>query len=309
MRVDQSVGRIDRFELTGSARLGGTLYLTLENPELTKQGLVDFGNVFAAAGGGTLDGLKVTTSYYGPSSVIQSFTAAAGSGGINLKALTDFTPEGTLPRNVAVGEAIAAAQAAGSSSLFKPVVLAVLGTQTADELSAVGLNVGSEVRLPTMTAALDAEAGYTFGLSGGANLSPFVGFAPKLVRLGRDSESFEGLGEGLRYHRSSVSSVPAYLGLRFDGQVKLGDHLLEPLWSVAWMHDFDTNRAVRRSFADAPGVILTGDSISTVRDAAAIEVGARYRFGDSVSLQLLGEGQISGRRDTYGAQLRLQVTW
>ena len=173
----------------------------------------------------------------------------------------------------------------------------------------LGLNLATSSGLDGMVAGGRIEVGYSFALGGGAQVTPFLAFQPTQLWLGSGSEVFS-LGRGLTYDSTSVTALPLYVGLQWDGIFDLGNgQRFAPYLRAAWMHDFSPGRGVSRSFAELPGLSFSGSPIPTVSDAADLHAGLQFAAGANTVLSAGFDAQLADGYSTIGVSGSFRVRW
>ncbi|MDE1571198.1 autotransporter outer membrane beta-barrel domain-containing protein [Aquabacter sediminis] len=173
----------------------------------------------------------------------------------------------------------------------------------------LGLNLATSSGLDGMVLGGRIEVGYSFAMGGGAQVTPFLAFQPSQLWLGSGSELFS-LGRGLTYDSTSVTALPIYVGLQWDGQWTLGNgQRIAPYVRAAWMHDFSPDRGVSRSFAELPGLTFTGSPIPTVTDAADLHAGLQFSAGPNTVLSAGFDAQLADSYSTIGVSGSFRVRW
>lgn len=192
--------------------------------------------------------------------------------------------------------------------------IATLGYGRADfdrNLYGLGLDLATSGERDGTLLGGRIEVGYGFALGDtNATLTPFAAFQPTQLWLGSDTESFGSLGEGLTYHSGTITALPTYLGVQFDGlwQGKDGT-TYAPFLRAAWMHDFSPDRNVSRSFAEAPGYSFSGSPIPVVSDALDLHAGLEVNIGGAMTFSASFDAQIAEGYSVLGAGGSIRVRW
>ena len=174
----------------------------------------------------------------------------------------------------------------------------------------LGLNLATESGLDGWILGGRIEAGYSFPLGQtGASLTPFVAFQPIQLWLGSGSEMFT-LGPGLQYDATAITALPLYLGVQLDGLWTANNgQRVAPYLRAAWMHDFNPNRDVPRSFAELPGLSFSGTAIPTVSNALDLHAGLQFAANPTTTLSAGLDAQIAQPYSTFGASAAIRVRW
>jgi outer membrane autotransporter protein len=118
------------------------------------------------------------------------------------------------------------------------------------------------------------------------------------------------LGRGLSYDSTTITALPLYVGFQLDGRwTTSGGQQVAPYLRAAWMHDFSPNRDVPRSFAELPGLALSGSAIPTVSNAADLHAGLQFLAGPNMALSAGFDALLAESYSTVGASASFRVRW
>ncbi|VCU70690.1 Autotransporter beta-domain protein [Pigmentiphaga humi] len=134
LRVDHANARIDAFEVSGSAKLLGSLRPTLVNGGLIAPGTTPLGSFLHAADGVDASGLSIGNT------AILSFALHRSGNDVSLSSTADFSPLGLGADSQQIGALIARAQSQGLQH-FQPLVAGLVQIPTVTELSQAYWNV------------------------------------------------------------------------------------------------------------------------------------------------------------------------
>ncbi|HWB50662.1 MAG TPA: hypothetical protein VG651_16255 [Stellaceae bacterium] len=178
-------------------------------------------------------------------------------------------------------------------------------------LYSLGLPLATNANFTNATVGGRIETGYRFDLgTTAAGVTPFAALAPVEILQNGATENFAGYGPGMTYRATNITSLPSYLGVKFDGMAILDDAAMSaPFARIAWMHDARPQRNVPRNYAELPSEPFEDSTVPTVGNAAAIRLGLGYRLRDNVQLTASVDAQLSGAYQQYGGSLALRVAW
>ncbi|MFC3068576.1 cadherin-like beta sandwich domain-containing protein [Phenylobacterium soli] len=123
-------------------------------------------------------------------------------------------------------------------------------------------------------------------------------------------DSFTETGDGafaLRYYAQDVRSLAASLGLKLEGQRKVGrERTLSPRFRVEWRHEFDGIGDQALSYADTAGsqrYVVGGDQLG--RDELSYELGGRLQLEHQIAIDLGYRGMFTESSHSGTWTLRL----
>ena len=148
LRINQATGASDSFAVSGSAQLAGNLLPVILDAGHLKAGAMQT-EALTASGGLTLSDFAIGSA---PSAIL-SYRLSSSGGSLLLGTNVDFAPAGLSGAGWALGGAIAAIQAQGSSPLFEMLVsrLAEAPTVAALDQAYQSLSGGAITEMPTAT--------------------------------------------------------------------------------------------------------------------------------------------------------------
>ena len=174
----------------------------------------------------------------------------------------------------------------------------------------LGLDLATTARFNSTMFAGRLEAGYRFVAPSGLRVTSFAAIEPVATALGDAKETFNGGAAGLIYRGTTVTAVPAELGVQLGGTLRLaGGGALNPFVRAAWSHDFRPDRNVTRAFAEMPGDTFDVSSMPTVADAAKVRAGLRLQFSKTLSFDAAFDGTVSRAYGSYGGQGGFRLVW
>ncbi len=157
------------------------------------------------------------------------------------------------------------------------------------------------------------EVGRTYDF-GTVTATPFAALqAAELWQAGYTETSVTGAGPGvlgLSYASRRVSSLPTFLGSKFDARFDLGNGMIwMPFGSLAWVHEFLPNRDVTASLISMPVPAFTVEGARAASDSARIELGSRLVLNRWSELSARFSGEFSSAGQSYTGMGSLRVNW
>jgi outer membrane autotransporter protein len=131
-------------------------------------------------------------------------------------------------------------------------------------------------------------------------------------RLHRDQSGAAGAAGplGLIYGSTSVSSLPIFLGAQLDTRIAFANGMaLLPYGRLAWVHEFEPNRAINAAFIALPGAAFTVNGPRAARDAARIDAGAKLALRPNAWLYANFDGEFSTRSQSYASKGGFKLAW
>jgi len=193
--------------------------------------------------------------------------------------------------------------------------LAQVGTGTTRftrRLDALGVSVAGSLKLNTKTVGARLETGYAFDLGGpAAHIVPFVAIEPMRLYQGSATEILSNARESaITFHKKTITALPMSLGVRVDGRWNASNGgSFSPLLQLAWIHDFQTDRSVARSFAELPSVQISRTTLPTDANAASVRFGGQWSAARSWSVSASGDARLSRNYSTIGGTVSLRYAW
>ena len=193
--------------------------------------------------------------------------------------------------------------------------LAQVGTGTTRftrRLDALGVSVAGSLKLNTKTVGARFETGYAFDLGGpAAHIVPFVSIEPMRLYQGSATENLSNARESaITFHKKTITALPMSLGVRVDGRWSTsGGGSFSPLLQLAWIHDFQTDRSVARSFAELPSIQISRTTLPADANAALVRFGGQWSAARSWSVSASGDARLSRNYSTIGGTISLRYAW
>lgn len=157
------------------------------------------------------------------------------------------------------------------------------------------------------------EIGRTYDV-GAVAVTPFAALqAARLWQAGYTESSVGGAGPGmlgLSYAARNVSSLPLFLGSKFDARFDLGNGMTwMPFGSLAWVHEFSPTRDVTATLVSIPVPAFTVEGARAARDASRVEIGSRLALNRWSELSARFTGEFSSAGQSYAGTGTLRVSW
>ncbi|MCP3463691.1 autotransporter domain-containing protein [Bradyrhizobium sp. CCGUVB23] len=157
------------------------------------------------------------------------------------------------------------------------------------------------------------EIGRTYDFSR-VSVTPFAAVqAARLWQAAYTETSTAGTGTGvlgLSYASHNVSSLPVFLGTKFDGRFNVGNGMVwMPFANVAWVHEFSPTRDVTASLIAVPTPAFTVEGARAASDAGRVEVGSRLPLSHWSELSARFTGEFAKGSQSYAGTGSLKVSW
>ncbi|WP_083636473.1 autotransporter domain-containing protein [Bradyrhizobium sp. AS23.2] len=157
------------------------------------------------------------------------------------------------------------------------------------------------------------EIGHTYDFSTVA-VTPFAALqAARLWQAGYTETSVSGAGPGvlgLSYAARNVSSLPLFLGSKFDARYDLGGGMMwMPFANVAWVHEFSPTRGVTAALVSLPVAGFTVEGARAASDAGRVELGSRLVLNSWSELSARFTGEFSNVGQSYAGTGSLRINW
>ncbi|MGY8666640.1 autotransporter domain-containing protein [Bradyrhizobium sp. UFLA05-109] len=157
------------------------------------------------------------------------------------------------------------------------------------------------------------EVGRTYDF-GRVAVTPFAALqAAQLWQAGYTETSITGTGPGvlgLSYASRSVSSLPTFLGSKFDARFDFGNGMMwMPFASLAWVHEFSPNRDVTATLVSMPVSAFTVEGARAASDAGRVELGSRLVLNRWSELSARFTGEFASGSQSYAGTGTFRVNW
>lgn len=157
------------------------------------------------------------------------------------------------------------------------------------------------------------EIGQTYDF-GAVAATPFVALqSARLWQAGYTESSVTGAGPGvlgLSYAARGVSSLPLFLGSKFDARYDLGGGMMwMPSANLAWVQEFSPTRSVTAALVSLPVPAFTVEGARAASDAARVELGSRLVLNTWSELSARFTGEFSNVGQSYAGTGSIRITW
>jgi len=115
---------------------------------------------------------------------------------------------------------------------------------------------------------------------------------------------------GLSVTEQTTTSVPSFLGVRYDTRVAFGNGVVwSPYLAASWVHEFNPVRPLTSSFVSIPTAAFTVDGARPASDSARLEGGSFLTLYRNLSFVGKFVTEISNRGYINGGTAGLRATW
>ena len=206
-----------------------------------------------------------------------------------------------------------AMQRFGASYLSAQIAYSHFNNTTTRGISGIGPDEIAKGSFGSNQLGGRLEIGRTYDFNSVA-VTPFAAVqAARLWQAAYTESSVAGAGPGvlgLSYAAHNVSSLPVFLGTRFDGRFVAGNGMIwTPFANVAWVHEFEPARNVTASLVAVPLPAFTVEGARAASDAGRVEVGSRLLLNRWSELSARVTGEFSNLGQSYAGMGSLRVNW
>ncbi|MCP3473101.1 autotransporter domain-containing protein [Bradyrhizobium sp. CCGUVB1N3] len=157
------------------------------------------------------------------------------------------------------------------------------------------------------------EVGRTYDFAR-VSVTPYAAIqAAQLWQAAYTETSTAGTGTGvmgLSYTSHTVSSLPVFLGTKFDARFDVGNGMMwMPFANVAWVHEFSPTRDVTASLITLQAPAFTVEGAHAASDAGRVEVGSRLALNHWSELSTRFTGEFAKGSQSYAGMGALKVSW
>ncbi|QAU46412.1 autotransporter outer membrane beta-barrel domain-containing protein [Bradyrhizobium guangzhouense] len=115
---------------------------------------------------------------------------------------------------------------------------------------------------------------------------------------------------GLNFAAHRVTSLPSFLGAKFDGRVDLGNGMVwSPFANLAWVHEFSPTRDVTATLVNMPAPSFTVEGARAASDTGRVELGSRLALNHWSELSGRVTGEFSRAGQSYAGIGSLRISW
>jgi len=206
-----------------------------------------------------------------------------------------------------------AMQRFGASYLSAQIAYSHFNNSTTRTISGVGPDETAKGSFGSDQFGGRLEFGRAFYF-GNVSVTPFAAVQAARLWQGAYTEtSTAGLAPGvlaLSYASRTVSSLPTFLGTKFDGRVDFGNGMVwSPFVHAAWVHEFEPSRTITASLVTVPMPAFTVSGASAASDSARVDLGSRLALNRFWELSGRVTGEFSNLGQSYSGIGSLRASW
>jgi uncharacterized protein with beta-barrel porin domain len=207
-----------------------------------------------------------------------------------------------------------ATQRFGASYVSAQLAYGHFNNSTTRTISGVGPDEIAKGAFGSDQLAGRFEIGRTFDL-GFVAVTPFAAIQPaRLWQAAYSETSVTAAGApgglGLSYTAHETSSLPLFLGAKFDGRADFGNGMVwMPFVHAAWVHEFEPTRDITASLATLALPSFTVEGARAAVDSGRMEVGSRLVLNRWWELSARATGEFSRAGQSYGGMGSVRVSW
>jgi len=206
-----------------------------------------------------------------------------------------------------------AMQRFGASYLSAQIAYSHFNNSTTRTISGVGPDETAKGSFGSDQFGGRFEIGRAFTF-GNVAVTPFAAVqAARLWQAAYTETSTAGLAPGmlaLSYASKTVSSLPTFLGAKFDGRVDFGNGMVwSPFVHAAWVHEFEPSRTITASLVTVPVAAFTVAGASAASDSARVDLGSRLALNRAWELSGRVTGEFSNLGQSYSGIGSLRASW
>lgn len=113
----------------------------------------------------------------------------------------------------------------------------------------------------------------------------------------------------LSFNGQGVASTPTFIGLKAEARLDMGGAILTPWISLAWRHEWSTNRSQTATLTALPGASFVVIGARPARDAAQIKGGVNLSVTQQVAIFATFEGEFGTKNPIYSGKGGMKVAW
>jgi outer membrane autotransporter protein len=201
----------------------------------------------------------------------------------------------------------------GASYFSAQIAYSHLNNTTTRTISGIGPDETARGEFGSNQLGGRLEIGRSFDF-GGVFVTPFAAVQAARLWQGAYTEtSVAGVAPGvlgLSYAAQAVSSLPVFLGAKFDGRVDFGNGMI---WTrfvhAAWVHEFEPSRVISASLTTVPVPAFVIAGASAASDAARLDLGSSLALNRWWEVSGRVTGEFSSLGETYSGIGSLRASW
>ncbi|MCC2105981.1 MAG: autotransporter outer membrane beta-barrel domain-containing protein, partial [Hyphomicrobiales bacterium] len=113
----------------------------------------------------------------------------------------------------------------------------------------------------------------------------------------------------LSFNGQGIASTPTFIGLKAEARLDLGGAILTPWVSLAWRHEWSTNRTQTATLNALPGASFVIIGARPARDAAQVKGGVNLAITQQVAIFATFEGEFGTKNPVYSGRGGMKVAW
>jgi uncharacterized protein with beta-barrel porin domain len=201
----------------------------------------------------------------------------------------------------------------GASYLSAQIAYSHFNNTTTRTISGIGPDETAKGAFGSDQLGGRLEIGRVFSF-GNVSVTPFAAVQAARLWQGAYTEtSTAGVAPGvlgLSYAAQTVSSLPTFVGAKFDGRVDFGNGMVwSPFVHAAWVHEFEPSRAITASLVSLPVPAFTIAGASAASDAGRVDIGSRLALNRWWELSGRVTGEFSNLGQSYSGTGSLRASW
>ncbi|WP_298885539.1 autotransporter domain-containing protein [uncultured Bradyrhizobium sp.] len=206
-----------------------------------------------------------------------------------------------------------AMQRFGATYLSAQIAYSHFGNSTTRTITGIGADEIAKGSFGSDQLGGRFEIGRAFQY-GALTVTPFAAIqAAQLWQVAYTETSSAGAAPGvlgLSYAAHRVSSLPSFLGAKFDGRVDLGNDMIwSPFANAAWVHEFNPTRDVTATLVSMPAPFFTVEGARAASDSGRVELGSRLALNRWSELSGRVTGEFSRAGQSYAGIGSFKVSW
>lgn len=157
------------------------------------------------------------------------------------------------------------------------------------------------------------EIGHAFDL-GHVSVTPFAAIQAARLWQSAYAETSTAGGApgvlGLSYAAREVNSLPASLGVKFDGRLVLGNGMIwSPFVHGSWVHEFEPSRVITAALTGLPVPAFTIAGASAASDTGRLDLGSRLALNRWWEVSARFTGEFSNLGQSYSGMGAVRASW
>jgi uncharacterized protein with beta-barrel porin domain len=206
-----------------------------------------------------------------------------------------------------------AMQRFGASYLSAQIAYSHFNNTTTRTISGIGPDETAKATFGSDQLGGRLEIGRSFEF-GYVSVTPFAAVqAARLWQAAYTETSTAGGAPGvlgLNFAAHAASSLPVFLGVKFDGRADFGNGMIwTPFVHAAWVHEFEPSRTITASLTTLPLPAFTIAGASAASDAARLDLGSRLALNRWWELSGRVTGEFSRAGQSYSGIGSLRASW